>query len=472
MKVRQSLQLAVLASCLVLGARAAAPQPQPALPPEAADLLRHAGEEGLDPGAYRSGNAVALATYARDLALGRPELRALDHDAVLPQAQFDPQLAVADALRTGHVSGLPAQLAPPYREYAQLKAALARYRAIAATGGWPVLKGPAKDFAQSGDAPLLRRRLAFEDNALSADAQADLTDGLKRFQLRHGLEGDGVLGRATLAALNVSAQARADTIMANMERWRWLPRTLEADHIEINAAAADLTLTLAGRPVLASRVIVGRPHDPTPILRAEAAGMTVNPPWNVPTTIAAREILPKLKRDPSWLASQDMVLLNGPPGDPQGRTVNWRAVPAGTFPYRIRQHPGPKNPLGQVKLELPNRFDVYLHDTPGRAAFANTERHLSHGCVRVEQILPLASYALSADLASMEKIVAAIDTEETSYLPLQRKLPVYFLYWTAFPDKDGNIAFRDDIYGRDKRLLKALNAPVLVAESAPACRKA
>lgn len=463
-------QLVALVSCLLFVALPAAPQP--AVPPEAASLLRQAGEDGLDPGAYRSGNEAALAVYARELALGRPELRALDHDIALPPAQFDPQSVVTGALRTGRFSGLPVMLAPPYREYAQLKVALARYRAIAARGGWQVLKGLAKDFSGAGDAALLRRRLAFEDDALSANAAADLTDGLKRFQLRHGLEGDGVLGRATLAALNVSAKARADTIMANMERWRWLPRTLEADRIEINAAAADLTLTLAGRPVLASRVIVGRPHDPTPILRAEAAGMTVNPPWNVPTTIAAREILPRLKRDSAWLAGQDMVLLNGPPGDPQGRTVNWRAIPAGTFPYRIRQHPGPKNPLGQVKLELPNRFDVYLHDTPGRAAFAKTDRHLSHGCVRVEKILPLASYALSADLASMEKIVAAIDTQETSHLPLQRKLPVYFLYWTAFPDKDGSIAFRDDIYGRDLRLLKALNAPVLLAEVSPACRKA
>ena len=152
--------------------------------------------------------------------------------------------------------------------------------------------------------------------------------------------------------------------------------------------------------------------------------------------------------------------------------MNWRAVPAGTFPYRLRQHPGPKNPLGQVKLELPNRFDVYLHDTPGRAAFARATRDLSHGCVRVEKILPLASYAMSADLVSMEKIVVAIDSGETSYLPLHRSLPVYFLYWTAFSGADGAIAFRDDIYGRDARLLQALRHPATAVAAVASCDKA
>lgn len=472
-RARRDLPFVALAMCLVGAAGSAAPSGPASISLYAAsNLLNHADADGLDAAAYRSGGPAALAAYAHDLALGRAGLRTLDSDVALPATQFDPQTVVADTLRQEKLRELPDRLAPPYPDYARLKAALARYRAIAAAGGWSTLKGIAKDYAAPDEASLLRRRLSFEDTALAADPSADLAVALKRYQLRHGLDADGVLGRATLAELNVSASARADTILANMERWRWMPRTLEADRIVINAAAAELTLTLGGRTMLASRVIVGRPHDPTPILRAEAAGLTVNPPWNVPTTIAAREILPKLKRNPAYLANQDMVLLNGPPGDPQGLSVNWRAIPAGTFPYRIRQHPGPANPLGQVKLELPNRFDVYLHDTPGRTAFARADRHLSHGCVRVEQILPLASYALSADLASVEKIVTAINAGETAYMPLHRNLPVYFLYWTAFSDENGNISFRDDIYGRDARLLKALHAPVLMADISQGCRKA
>ena len=264
----------------------------------------------------------------------------------------------------------------------------------------------------------------------------------------------------------------APAIMANMERWRWMPRTLEPDRIVINAADASLKLWLGGRPVLTSRVIVGKPSTRTPMVRADGAGLTLNPAWTVPHSIAVKEILPKLKRNPAWLASQEMILLNGPPDDPHGLHVNWRAIPAGTFPYRIRQIPGPRNPLGQIKLELPNRFDVYLHDTPGKSAFARPVRALSHGCVRVEQILPLASYALKADLSAEEEIAQAVGTGETQYLPLTKKLPVYFLYWTAFPDEAGKIQFLPDIYGRDRRLIAAMRGRnQRIAGDLPPCPK-
>ena len=422
--------------------------------------LSRAAEEGLDPDRYSAdaGDPVSvkasLLRYMRDLRTGRPDLASLDSDVSLPPPDFD---AEAELARAGNVPRLLASLAPPDPGYAGLKAGLARYRAIAARGGWDAL-------AINASPEALRARLAFEDSLASSTE-----DALKRFQARHGLAADGKLGPATLAALNVSAAARADTIAANMERWRWLPRTWEDDRIVINAADAKLDLFLGGKHQLASRVVVGRPRDPTPILRAEGAGITINPPWNVPQSIAAREILPKLKRNPGWLASQDMVLLNGPPGDPQGLHVNWKAIPAGTFPYRIRQHPGPGNPLGQIKIELPNRFDVYLHDTSDKRAFSASDRHLSHGCVRVQQILPLASYALSADLSSTSRIADAIESGQTSFLPLARKLPVYFLYWTAFTGEDGAMEFRPDIYGRDRRMIAAWQRPMRLAGEPPRC---
>jgi murein L,D-transpeptidase YcbB/YkuD len=258
-----------------------------------------------------------------------------------------------------------------------------------------------------------------------------------------------------------------------MERWRWLPAQLEPDRIEVNVATAELDMWLAGRKVLSSRVIVGKPQTRTPILRAEGAGVTVNPAWTVPHSIAAKEFLPKLKRNPAWLKSQDMVLLNGPPGDPHGLSVNWRAVRAGTFPYQVRQAPGAKNPLGQVKLELPNRFSVYLHDTPGKAAFERKNRAQSHGCVRVEQILPLASYALTASPDAMAEIRAAIGQGKTRTLSLNRKVPVYMLYWTAYAAADGRLHYADDVYGRDRRMIAAMRqAPVRVAAIEPGCRKA
>lgn len=369
-------------------------------------LLSNAAREGLDPERYRvpvnSSNpaaddvaiSVAVLAYMRDLAVGRPDLRALDADMGLPSRSLDAATLLNDALRQSRLAAMLDSLAPQYSDYAALKAALVR-------NGQP-----------------------------------------------------------------------ADVLAANMERWRWLPATLEPDRIVINAADAQLQLWLGGKMVLASRVIVGRPANPTPILRAEGAGITVNPPWTVPHSIAVKEILPKLKRNHAWLASQDMVLLNGPEGDLQGLHVNWRAIPAGTFPYRIRQYPGPRNPLGRIKIELPNRFDVYLHDTPGKSAFDRPNRAASHGCVRVEQILPLASYALAADLTAIDQLTQAIDQGETQYLPLQRKLPVYFLYWTAFAGADGELQFRPDIYGRDRRLVAAMRTrPLRIAANLAACAK-
>lgn len=309
------------------------------------------------------------------------------------------------------------------------------------------------------------------------NAQAMLEEALRANRLPQMLAAlapahPGYLALKAELAREPDPQQR-EILAANMERWRWLPARLEPDRIEVNAAAATLTMWLGGKEILSSRVIVGKPATRTPILRAEGAGITVNPAWNVPQSIAVKEILPKLKRNRSWLASQDMVLLNGPPGDPHGLTVNWRAIPAGRFPYRIRQVPGARNPLGQIKLELPNRFDVYLHDTPGKAAFNRANRAQSHGCVRVEQILPLASYALMAGPDAMALIQEAIGGGETRYLPLNRKVPIYILYWTAFADRDGKVQFVRDLYGRDKRMIAALRRQSLrVAAIQPACEKA
>lgn len=308
----------------------------------------------------------------------------------------------------------------------------------------------------------------------SPDFAAMLNDALRQDRLAEMLAGLAPKhpGYLALKAELPASGEKSGTIIANMERWRWLPAVLEPDRIMVNAAGSELELWLGGKLVLTSRVIVGRASSPTPILRAEGAGLTVNPPWTVPRSIAAKEILPKLKRNHAWLASHDMVLLNGPPGDPQGLGINWRAIPAGTFPYQIRQYPGPRNPLGQIKLELPNRFDVYLHDTPDKAAFGRASRQLSHGCVRVEQILPLASYALAADLSGMQQITQAIASGKTTTMPLQKKLPVYFLYWTAVPGPGTEVKYHADVYGRDRRLIAAMRAQQpRIARIDPACTK-
>jgi murein L,D-transpeptidase YcbB/YkuD len=426
----------------------------------AADFLAKAANEGLDPARYRVAQGAdapardrmrtqAVLSYARDLRLGRAELRGIDRDVALPPSVFDPAAALLAARDAAAVAAFLASLAPPSPEYRQLRLALAHYRAIAAAGGWPRLAtGAAMDEVQ--------RRVAMEYPSLAGQPAGA---ALKQFKDRHGLAADGALSPATLAALNVTAGERVRQLEANMERWRWLPRPLEASRLMVNVPAATLTLLLEERPVLTSRVIVGKPATPTPILRADSVGVTVNPPWTVPHSIAVKEMLPRLKRNPSWLKSQNIILLNGPAGDPHGLSVNWRALGPGNFPYRLQQLPGPDNALGLVKLELPNRFDVYLHDTPGKAAFAGARRALSHGCVRVEQIVPLAAQALSPDTRdAAERIRLAIAEGKTRTLPLPRATPVYVLYWTASADAAGEARFWPDLYGRDRRQLQRLPA--------------
>lgn len=433
--------------------------------------LARAAAEGLNPDGYtpvlqgspeiRDVNLTRAAlNYLHDIRQGREALRLADSDVALPQASFDAARALNDALNANALASLLAESVPQSPDYIRLRDALKLYRAIDDRGGWPNLALPLKDLAGLTDrqAHGLRDRLAYEEPAMADASSPDLAAGLRRFQRRHGLAPSGHIDSATIAELNVTAAYRIKQLAANMERLRWLPRDLEPDHILVNVPDAQLSLVLGGKEVLVSRVIVGKPATPTPILRAEGAGLTVNPPWNVPESIARSEILPKLKADRSYLKKQDMVLLNGPPGDPYGLTVAWRSIPKGTFPYLIQQHPGGGNPLGTVKLELPNKFDVYLHDTPAKKYFARANRDISHGCIRVERILPLASYALSKTPDDMAVIVDAISRGETKYFPLKRQLPVYFVYQTAFPDAAGVLQFRPDIYGRDQRMIAMQNA--------------
>ncbi|HTT84200.1 MAG TPA: L,D-transpeptidase family protein [Rhizomicrobium sp.] len=398
--------------------------------------LLAADTDGLDPGSYQAKNPVlgefprtarsaaefdilltdGALRFARDLRLGRAELRSLDPDVDLPSQVFDPVASLDAAVESNSIAAFVANLPPPHPEYARLKRALASFR----------------------------EAVSHNDDAKD-DSGVPLTE-------------------------------RVMQIAANMERWRWLPRSFEPSYIEVNVPDERLVVMGSQGPVLESRVVVGRPGDPTPIFRAVATSVTVNPPWNVPEEIARREILPKLKRNPDYLLANDMILRDGPRNDPYGLHIDWNAMPAAAFRYHVQQRPGPKNALGMLKLELPNRFNVYLHYTSAESAFDRDSRALSHGCVRVEQILPLASYALTRDTkAAIASLQAAIATVATQHLSLSSPLAVYFLYWTAFVDENGVIQFRPDIYDRDARLIAAMQnrvANARVTTNAVQCQPA
>ena len=373
----------------------------------------------------------SLLRYAHDLRSGRVRSVEVESDSGLPSAGFDYGGALVGALADGALSSFLAGLAPRHPEYERLKKALARYRAIQAAGGWPAV--PPETTPGGDNADILRARLAFEDETAAA---GDLTEALKRYQARNGLNPDGVLGPRTLAALNIPVATRIGQIRANMERWRWMPREFEPRRIVVNVPGATLDYFDNGGVVLSSTVIVGNLAKRTPIIRAEATAVTVNPVWYIPASITWNEIVPRLRRNPDYLQRQGYVVSGG----------------------QILQPPGPRNALGRIKFEMPNNFGVYLHDTPSKSLFARDSRTLSHGCVRVEQIAPLASLALSGDAHTMmDELSNLIATRKTTRIPLGERIPVYMLYWTAIADDDGHAGFPRDVYGRDPVLLGAVS---------------
>jgi murein L,D-transpeptidase YcbB/YkuD len=302
---------------------------------------------------------------------------------------------------------------------------LARYRTIAAT--WPMVAVESRLSGQN--TARLKARLQAE-RYLPPDAAAPsaIASALKAYQTGNGLTANGQLNERTVAMLNVPPAARAQQIAANMERLRWMPHVLGAQYILVNVPDASLVLMESGQQALVSRVVVGAPDKPTPILAARAIAVTINPAWHVPKSIVVKEIQPKLDQDSGYLESKHMEMENG----------------------EVVQLPGPDNALGSVKFELPNVFNVYLHDTPSKHAFLSDERAVSHGCVRVEQIRPLTEHVLGM---SDDELQQAIAGGKTQAQRLKQPIPVYLQYFTAIAREDGRTAFRADIYGRDERMI-------------------
>ena len=421
----------------------------------------------------------AFLRYATDLRAGRRPPGFEPPDWGIPTPPFDAVSALARALgRQAAFASLLASLPPLAKDYARLVEALRRYRAIATRGDWPLLPpGPPLRPGDDGDrVATLRARLAAEDEPVPRGVETrydgPLEEGVRRFQARHGLVVDGIVGPATIRALNVPVADRARQITLNLERWRWLPHDLGRHYIAVNAADATLQVVVDGRAVLTSRVVVGDLRHPTPVVQARLEAVILNPRWSVPTSIAVAEILPRLRENPRYLAENHMVILERRQSDPFGLAVEWSTVPSDPFPFRLQQEPGPDNPLGRIKFDIPNRFDVYLHDTPNRALFARPVRTASHGCIRVERADDLAVHVLADATGRWTKrrLGAAIASGGSARIALAHPLPVYILYWTAFAGAEGTVHFRDDVYGRDERLADVLASEVRARRPDPSDR--
>ena len=252
-----------------------------------------------------------------------------------------------------------------------------------------------------------------------------------------------MVDKATLAALNVPVETRLVQLQANMERWRWAPRIWPASRIEANIAAQEMSAFQDNALVLEMRAAPGRPDDQTPILSSEVQSVVFDPPWNVPSSIATKELWPKEAAHPGYLASHGYrIISTGPEG---GR--------------RIQQKFGPKSALGKIKFDFPNDYSVYLHDTPSRAAFSKTSRAVSHGCVRLQRPLELANLLFQGDSDwSPERIDDTIAKGDTVRAPLDKPMPIFIMYWTAFLDVKGRVNFRDDVYNWDSTLMGLIAA--------------
>ncbi len=253
---------------------------------------------------------------------------------------------------------------------------------------------------------------------------------------------------------------RIRQLEVNLERWRWLPQDLGRRHILINIANFQLDIIENGETLKSMRVVVGKSYRRTPVFSHKRTYLVLSPYWHVPHNIAVHDKLPLIQKDSNYLVEQRIRVFDGWGANAQEidpRTVDWAQVDARTFAFRLRQDPGPWNALGGIKFMFPNRFNVYLHDTPSKELFGKTSRTFSSGCIRVEKPIDFAEYVLQGDSQwTREKIVSAMNTDVEQTIQLPEPITVHVLYWTAWVDENRTIQFRRDIYGRDELLARAL----------------
>lgn len=446
--------------------RLAAPKPDDSGPAGRAGRETQRSAEAARIAALDVRLTAAFVRYARELAEGRIPAARLDPDWIALRDSLDMHDALAHAVRSARAARRVAELGRREPEYKALRGALRMYRDIETRGGWPTLPAGAvlrkgiddercrvlrTRLAATGDLPRISRETRFD---------AALEHALRRYQARVGLDTTGRLDDDTRRSLNVSVTERCRTLEVNLERARWIPQALPDPLIRVNIPESELHLYQQGAESLSMRVVVGSPKDPTPVFSDVVTYLEFHPTWGVPKKILVNEMLPRFKKQKDYFFTNSIRVLDVHAEVPQEvdpRDVPWERVAEDTFPYIVRQDAGKLNPLGQIKFMCPNEYDVYLHDTSARRFFERSSRFLSHGCVRVQDPLALATYLLKdTPLAPPESLAAIMADSTWRRVGLKQRIPVLVEYRTAWVDSSGAVNFRTDVYGLDQRLAEAL----------------
>lgn len=412
----------------------------------------------------------ALLLYAYHLMEGKIDPHSLDVHWNFGYAELpggDGKL-LAQAIKNHTILEELHKLRPQIDDYADLKRELSEYRVIAEYGGWTKIKAGGKIEPGDSDPRIINIRSRLEttgDLSNLNDMDSELYDqsleqDVRSFQDRHGLDNDGVIGKASFAAMNVPVEEKIDQIRVNLERFRWVMHNLTDNYLVVNIARFRAYLVRDSSLAYSTNVMVGTEQNETPVFKAPLKYIEFNPTWTVPRSITVKEMIPKMKKDHSYLSDRNMVLLDGSGNIVPMSSVDFASISANKFPYTIRQEPGPGNALGEVKFIFPNKYAVYLHDTPSKYLFSKASRSFSHGCIRTQNPITLAEVMLEGSSWDKQKIRETLESKKTSRAYLDEPMDVLLLYWTAGLYEGDRVFFFPDIYKRDGAILEKLDRDV------------
>ncbi len=412
----------------------------------------------------------ALLLYASHLLEGKLEQSDLRKtwDVERNEGPSNPDSLLTTTLHNQNIKALLEELKPNNKMYRLMKFHLKKLRAEAEKGGWPevsegeVLKPGDSDQRIAGIKKYLLAVGDLDGKPFDNEQVFDeeLERAVKKFQKRHKLTSDGVIGKETIEQMKVPIEDRIDMIILNLERTRWVFQQPDDDFLLVNIAGFQLKRITNETEVFDSRVIVGKYNQETPVFKGIMKYIVMNPTWILPYSIATHETLPELKKDPRYLAAKHMEVIDKKGNILDPDKIDWSIYSAGNFPFIIRQKAGPWNALGEVKFIFPNKYFVYLHDTPSKGLFNEQDRAFSHGCIRTEDKWGLLMSLMDEpEVWNMDKINEILKSGETTTIDLPKPINIYLVYLTAAVDQENNLLFMKDIYKRDEAVLSAMNKP-------------